>query len=152
MWALLRASRLRKASTASCGPTKARQPSSDLRSPARRWIPVRRDSMRIGTERATRPPGTWQSCGRHLVLAVLLVGLTGCVASPQAQTDRGAASTSSPSGASGPKVITVALPIDPIALGGGLSGSGLATVPSRYFREFTNAYLTTYDPQDEAQP
>jgi len=53
---------------------------------------------------------------------------------------------------SGPKAITIAFPIDPIALGGSASGLGAATVPSRYFKEFTNAYLTTYNAQDEPVP
>ena len=52
----------------------------------------------------------------------------------------------------GPKAITIAFPIDPTALGGSASGLGAAVVPSRYFKEFPNAYLTTYNQQDETVP
>jgi peptide/nickel transport system substrate-binding protein len=34
-------------------------------------------------------------------------------------------------------------------LAGGITGSGAAVVPSRYFKEFPNAYLTTYTQKDE---
>jgi len=57
-----------------------------------------------------------------------------------------------PGGRAGPKTITIAFPIDPTALGGSMSGLGAAAVPSRYFREFPNAYLTTYNAQDEPVP
>jgi peptide/nickel transport system substrate-binding protein len=57
-----------------------------------------------------------------------------------------------PSARSGPKSITIVLPIDPTALGGSMQGLGAAAVPTRYFKEFPNAYLTTLDPQDEPTP
>src|SRR5438552_3696518 len=78
-----------------------------------------------------------------IVTCALLVTLSACAAPGPAAT-----STSSAPAAparSGPKAITIAFPVDPTALGGSMSGLGAAAVPSRYFKEFDNAYLTTYN-------
>src|SRR5581483_4115985 len=70
---------------------------------------------------------------------------------PAAQAPQGAAvSSAAPPARSGPKAIVIALPIDPTALGGGMQGLGPAAVPTRYFKEFPNAYLTTLNQHDES--
>jgi len=102
-----------------------------------------------GSRRLIRTRPRW---GSHLLIAGLLLGLTACAASPQGQADRGAPTAAVAPARSGPKAIIIALPIDPISLAGGMQGPGLAMVPSRYFKEFPNAYLTTYDAQDEPVP
>jgi peptide/nickel transport system substrate-binding protein len=91
--------------------------------------------------------GSWLARGWRVALVGLVVVLCGCAAGPSSP-ERPAASAP---GRSGPKSITIALPIDPIALAGSMMGA-LAVVPSRYFREFPNAYLTTYDAQDQPVP
>jgi peptide/nickel transport system substrate-binding protein len=85
--------------------------------------------------------------GRALLAGVLLL-LSACSAPPSAPQQAAAPPVGQ---RSGPKSITIALPIDPIGLAGSMI-AGLAVVPSRYFREFPNAYLTTYNAQDEAVP
>ena len=90
----------------------------------------------------------WLAGGLRATLAGLILVLSACTASPAARQEP---AVSAPAGRSGPKAITIALPIDPIGLAGNMMGA-LAVVPSRYFREFTNAYLTTYNTQDEAVP
>ncbi len=82
-------------------------------------------------------------------LAILLIVATSCAVGPVGQRQPGEAIAPA---RSGPKSITLSLPIDPIGLAGGMAGNGAAVVPSRYFREFPNAYLTTYDPNDEVVP
>jgi peptide/nickel transport system substrate-binding protein len=77
----------------------------------------------------------------------LVAALTSCTAGPQAP-----APILPTAGPGGTKSIAIALPTDPIALAGSLSGGGKAVVPSRYFREFPNAYLTTYNSQDDIVP
>src|SRR5713226_7270552 len=81
-------------------------------------------------------------------LVALLFAASGCATGPSAQAVPGAPTPERPA----PKSITIAFPIDPTALGGSMSGLGAAAVPSRYFREFANAYLTTYNAQDEPVP
>src|SRR6266542_3518968 len=84
-----------------------------------------------------------------LVLVTLVVTASGCATSPSSEAQPGAPTAPA---RTGPKAITIAFPIDPTALAGSMSGLGLAAVPSRYFREFANAYLTTYNAQDEPIP
>ena len=82
-----------------------------------------------------------------VVLAVLSVG---CAGRTGQVADGGA--TGAPPARVGPKSISIVLPIDPTALGGSMQGLGAAAVPTRYFKEFPNAYLTTLDRQDEPSP
>jgi peptide/nickel transport system substrate-binding protein len=89
----------------------------------------------------------WLARCWHASMVGLVAALTGCAAIPQSP-----APISPAAGPGGAKSITIALPTDPIALAGSLSGGGKAVVPSRYFREFPNAYLTTYNGQDEIVP
>jgi peptide/nickel transport system substrate-binding protein len=88
---------------------------------------------------------SWRDWPIFLALAVLA---TGCSA-PARQTPPGVASEVAPPVRSGPKAITIVLPIDPTSLNGSMQGLGAAAVPTRYFKEFPNAYLTTLDQQDE---
>src|SRR5205823_7060353 len=86
---------------------------------------------------------------RLLAIVGLLV-LSGCASAPAAPTSSGVGQPAAPSA---PKSITIAFPHDPNSLGGSLAGGNqAAVVPSRYFREFDNAYLTTYNQQDETNP
>ncbi|HEY3118084.1 MAG TPA: hypothetical protein VGK54_15180, partial [Chloroflexota bacterium] len=87
---------------------------------------------------------------KPLALGLLLVLTLGC-GSGAGQTSPGGGSGSAPA-PSGPKSITIVLPIDVTSLGGSLQGLGAAAVPTRYFKEFPNAYLTTLDQQDENVP
>lgn len=82
------------------------------------------------------------------LLAVLLLLVSGCAGSPMS---REAPAPVPAAGRAGPKSLTVALPIDPTSLAGTMA-LGVATVPSRYFKEFPNAYLTTYNAQDQLVP
>jgi peptide/nickel transport system substrate-binding protein len=95
-------------------------------------------------------PSTHSAVGRlrARLLAVAVLFITGgCASGPAAPASSGA---SQPAAPSAPKSITIAFPHDPNSLGGSLAGgSQSAVVPSRYFREFPNAYLTTYNQQDE---
>src|SRR5579871_2958958 len=95
----------------------------------------RRILMRITMGHAIGSAARWRSAS---ALAALLVLVSACASSPSGQP---AASTSAQpaAGQSGPKSLTISLPIDPTSLSGGLTSLGLAAVPSRYFREFTNA-------------
>ena len=99
--------------------------------------------------RIARPTSraSWLTGGWRVALAGLVVVISGCAGTPAAPER----STTPSQGRTGPKTVTIAFPIDPIALGGSMSG-GVAVVPSRYFREFPNAYLTTYNTQDEPVP
>src|SRR5437763_658753 len=108
--------------------------------------------MRTGNAYAPVSMTWWLATGRRLLLAALLVAASGCAASPSSQADRGAPTTAVTPARSGPKAIAIAFPIDPTALSGGMLGLGAATVPSRFFKEFPNAYLTTYNAQDEPVP
>src|SRR4051794_27685852 len=94
----------------------------------------------------------WHSmagCMRSLLFIATVLTLTGCAAGPAPQDIAG----DQPTSTRGPKSITIAFPLDPNSLGGSLSGGNqAAVVPSRYFREFDNAYLTTYNQQDETNP
>jgi peptide/nickel transport system substrate-binding protein len=87
----------------------------------------------------------WHSWWLLAVLALLSAGCAG--SANQSPGDR--SSSASTPARSGPKAITIVLPIDPTALGGSMQGLGAAAVPTRYFKEFPNAYLTTLDQQDE---
>jgi peptide/nickel transport system substrate-binding protein len=87
-----------------------------------------------------------------VAFAALLVAAMGCAASPSGQVAGGGPAAAVTPARGGPKAITIALPIDPTALAGGMLGLGAATVPSRYFKEFPNAYLSTYNAQDEPVP
>lgn len=95
---------------------------------------------------------SWRAHGWRVLGALLLVVGAGCAANPAGQAERGSMTPVAVPERVGPKAITIILPIDPISLGGGIQGNGLATVPTRYFKEFPNAYLTTYNPQDETVP
>src|SRR3954470_23760296 len=86
-------------------------------------------------------------CWRGLLVAAVMAA-SACTSSPSGQRQPAAQAPTR----SAPKSITIAFPIDPTALAGSMSGLGLAAVPSRYFREFDNAYLTTYNQQDEPVP
>jgi hypothetical protein len=77
-----------------------------------------------------------------VALTVLGAGCAGTAGQIPQGTSIGAAAPAR----SGPKSITIALPIDPTALGGSMQGLGAAAVPTRYFKEFPNAYLTTPAP------
>ncbi|HZT05467.1 MAG TPA: peptide ABC transporter substrate-binding protein [Chloroflexota bacterium] len=91
----------------------------------------------------------WLKRGASANVAALVVIATGCVGGPSGRAAPGA---QAPATETSPKSITIAFPIDPTALAGSMSGLGAAAVPSRYFREFTNAYLTTHDARDELVP
>lgn len=93
-------------------------------------------------------PVKWLQWGWCPLLLSFVVMATGCRVGAGQPGPRGPAVT----GRVGPKSLTVALPIDPISLAGGITGNGGAVVPSRYFKEFPNAYLTTYNQQDEPMP
>src|SRR5437016_13849515 len=80
--------------------------------------------------------------GVLVILAGLLIGRP----TPPSPSTFGGSTTPPPSG---PKSITIVLPIDVTSMGGSLQGLGAAAVPTRYFKEFPNAYLTTLDRQDE---
>lgn len=82
------------------------------------------------------------------LLLALMLPLGGC--GPAGQTSTGSTGAASPA-RTGPKSITIALPVEPPALGGSVI-IGVSAVPARYFREFPNAYLTTYNPRDQAEP
>jgi peptide/nickel transport system substrate-binding protein len=85
--------------------------------------------------------------GWRLLVALTILG-AGCAGlagqNPQVVSDGSDAPARS-----GPKSIAIVLPIDPTALGGSMQGLGAAAVPTRYFKEFPNAYLTTLDQHDE---
>lgn len=88
---------------------------------------------------------SWYGWRFFVVLTVLGAGCAGTAG----QIPQGASIGAVAPARSGPKSITIALPIDPTALGGSMQGLGAAAVPTRYFKEFPNAYLTTLDQQDE---
>src|SRR4029453_18464500 len=94
----------------------------------------------------TACPGAWSW---RMLLTALLVALSGCTSSPSAPVAP-SAQQGLPRG--GLKTLTIAFPIDPTSLGGSPSGVGAAAVPTRYFKEFDNAYLTTYNANDEPVP
>jgi len=84
----------------------------------------------------------------RIALVGVLLATFGCSGAPSSKVE----STTPPTEVrTGPKSITIALPVDPPALGGSVI-IGVSAVPSRYFREFPNAYLTAYNPQDQAVP
>jgi len=88
---------------------------------------------------------TWGDWRRFLLLIMLVAGC----AAPASQNPQGTSSDAPAPARSGPKSITIVLPIDPTSLAGSMQGVGAAAVPTRYFKEFPNAYLTTLDQQDE---
>lgn len=104
--------------------------------------------MRIAIRSAAVSRAPWLKWGWRVTLTALLVTVSGC-ATPSGQVEPRAPTAA---GRSGPKAITISLPIDPNQLGGSSSGRSAAVVPSRYFKEFINAYLTTYNAQDEPVP
>ncbi len=105
----------------------------------------------IGREGTARRPRYWYVWRLFVVLTVLSVVRAGC-AGTTGQVPEGASTAGAPPARTGPKAITIVLPIDPTALGGSMQGLGAAAVPTRYFKEFPNAYLTTLDQQDEPAP
>src|SRR5437762_2773446 len=116
---------------------------------AKTWLESR-DTLQNG--RGSHPPSL-SIFGRFRARLLAIVGvlvMSGCVSGPAVPTSSGA---SQPAAPSAPKFITIAFPLDPNSLGGSLTGGNqAAVVPSRYFREFDNAYLTTYNQQDETNP
>src|ERR1051325_1355652 len=79
-------------------------------------------------------------------VSLFILCLAACAAPAGPSSGSGGPSAPAPSG---PKSITIVLPIDVTSLGGSLQGLGAAAVPTRYFKEFPNAYMTTLDQQDE---
>ncbi len=91
---------------------------------------------------------SWHAWRLLVVVAALSAGCAG----PAGQLPQGASGGAVAPARVGPKSITIVLPIDPTALAGSMSGLGAAAVPTRYFKEFPNAYLTTLDQRDEPAP
>ncbi|HZT08668.1 MAG TPA: ABC transporter substrate-binding protein [Chloroflexota bacterium] len=85
----------------------------------------------------------------HVVAGVLVLAFAACAA--PSSPSKAPGTPAAPAQRSGPKALTIALPVEPPALGGSVI-IGVSAVPSRYFREFPNAYLTTHDPQDQPAP
>src|SRR6476659_193413 len=85
---------------------------------------------------------------RRIALVGVMFATFGCATAPSSKLESATPPTAV---RTGPKSITIALPVEPPALGGSVI-IGVTAVPSRYFREFPNAYLTAYDPQDQAVP
>src|SRR5579871_484261 len=101
-----------------------------------------RDMIPSGAAIGTSSRLAWGWC---VLLAGLTVLSSGCAANASAPAVPASVERR------GPVAITIALPGDPTALGGSMT-SGVAVVPSRYFREFPNAYLTTHDARDVPVP
>ena len=75
---------------------------------------------------------TWSWSNWFLFLLTVVLG-AGC-AGPFGQSPQDGSIDANPQIRSGPKSITIVLPIDPTALAGSMSGLGAAAVPTRYFK------------------
>lgn len=87
------------------------------------------------------------------MITILLVVLVGCArptAAPGASAPREEAGSAAPQRA--PTSISIVLPVEIGAFSTRLEAVGGNAVPSRYFHEFVNAYLTTRDLTNELAP